>query len=204
MKSRPPAARVCGMPATPATVYLGLGANQGRRTHNLRHGLAGLALHPEIALEAVSNVYETQFVGEGSQDPYLNACAAIRTHLPPRVLLSVLQSIELRCGRKPDGHMLPRPLDLDILLYEDRVQLDADLVLPHPRLRERAFALVPLAEIAPGVQFPDSYETVAEVCAKIRRKDGPWLRLRDDIQLIPQTANGHKEDWRAALAVHSR
>ena len=130
MKYRPPAARVCGMPATPATVYLGLGANQGRRTHNLRHGLAGLALHPEIALKAVSRVYETQFVGEGHQAPYLNACAEIRTPLPPRVLLSVLQSIELRCGPQAPTDICYRgPLDLDILLYEDRVLLDEG---PHP------------------------------------------------------------------------
>ena len=198
----------------PESVLLGLGTNMGDRLRHLRRALFALATHPEIGVCAVSRVYETEFVGEGEQDPYYNACVEVETGLSPAVLLAVLKSAEEREGRPPAGHMLPRPIDLDILLYGDRILAGGGLQVPHKNMRDRAFVLEPLAEIAPGRIFPDSGETIAAACAKIRRKSGPWIRPVAGEGLLPSGPPGplrrdrirdrNKEDWRAALAVHCR
>ena len=149
-------------------------------------------------------VYETEYVGPGKQDPFYNACLAIRTTLPPQVLLAVLKGTEARLGRGSDGHMLPRPIDLDILLYGNELIDEERLTVPHPQIRDRAFVLEPLTEIAGREKFPDSGETITEACAKIRRKSGPWIKVGDEVCLVEVVPDGNKEDWRAALAVHCR
>lgn len=186
------------------TVFLGLGANVGDRAHHLQEAVFSLATHPEIQVRAVSRVYETQYVGPGSQEPYLNACLELRTSLEPPVLLAILKGAEQRQGRRPDGHMLPRPIDLDILLFGRRVLEGPPLTVPHPRMRERAFVLDPLAELAGTEIFPDSGETIESACANIRRKSGPWVKIRPDFELDKYLPDNNKEDWRAALAVHCR
>jgi 2-amino-4-hydroxy-6-hydroxymethyldihydropteridine diphosphokinase len=185
-------------------VYLGLGSNQGDRIALLRCALFSLLAHPEISVRKVSRVYETEHVGARIQKPHLNACIAIVTPLAPRVLLAVLKSVEQRYGRRPGAEGAPRPLDLDILLFGNRTVALPELTIPHPRLRDRAFVLVPLREIAPEFVLPDSRETVAEACAKITGRAGPWVRLHDDRLLTPAEPGGAEEDWRAALAVHCR
>lgn len=185
-------------------VYLGLGTNLGDRVGHLEQALFALATHPEIEVSAVSRVYETEYVGTGRQDPYLNACVELRTHLAPRVLLAVLKGTEQRQGRHPGGHMQPRPIDLDILMYGKRVMIEPGLTLPHEQMRERAFVLEPLTELAPHEKFPDSGETIASACAKIRRKSGPWIKARVDVDLGNALPDNNKEGWRAALAVHCR
>lgn len=185
-------------------VYLGLGSNLGDRLGHLRRAVFALATHPEIEVTALSRIYETEFEGTGEQDPYLNACVAVRTRLSPAVLLAVLKSTEARHGRRPDSHMQPRPLDLDILLFEAQTFTGQQLTLPHPRLRDRAFVLEPLAEIGGHEKFPDSGETVAAACAKIRQKSGGRLRDSRDFRFLPEATSASKEDWRAALAVHCR
>ncbi len=158
-------------------VYLGLGSNQGDRLGHLRDAVAALARHPALEVTAVSPVYETEYVGPGEpQDLYLNACLALRTALAPAALLALLQELEARHGRLPGGHLRPRPLDLDILCHGDRIVDEPHLTLPHPRLRERAFVLAPLREIAPDLRLPDSGETVAAACARIRARGGPAVR----------------------------
>jgi 2-amino-4-hydroxy-6-hydroxymethyldihydropteridine diphosphokinase len=196
-----PAARL-PQPAE-VTVHLGLGSNVGDRLGHLRRALFALATHPEMRVTAVSRVYETEYVGPGIQDPYLNACLSLRTRLVPRVLLAVLKGAEARSGRAA-GSMLPRNIDIDILMYDNTLREGRTLTLPHARMRERAFVLEPLNEIAPREKFPDSGETIAEACAKIRRKSGPWIRVREDAPLVESRPDGNKEDWRAALAVHCR
>lgn len=161
------------------TAYLGLGSNQGDRLGELRRALAGLGSLPGVAVTAESAVWETEHVGPDVQDPYLNACVAVRTRLSPLDLLEALKALEAAAGRRPDGHRRPRPIDLDILLYGDAVLAGERLRVPHPELRRRAFVLEPLAEIAPDLRCPDSGETIAEACAKIRRKGGPWVRRHD-------------------------
>jgi 2-amino-4-hydroxy-6-hydroxymethyldihydropteridine diphosphokinase len=118
--------------------------------------------------------------------------------------VAVLKELEARAGRAPEGHMRPRPLDLDLLLHGDFAGTDGPVTVPHARARERAFVLEPLAEIAPEARFPDSGETVAAACAKIRRKPGPWVRLRKDLDLALGGPDDGKEERGAAVAVHRR
>ncbi len=186
------------------TACIGLGGNQGDRLGHLRAGIRALADHPDLELVAFSGVWETEYVGPGAQDPYLNACAVLRTALGPAALVAALKGIEAARGRAPDGHMRPRPLDLDLLLHGDFAGCDGPVTVPHPRARERAFVLEPLAEVAPDARFPDSGETVADACANIRRKSGPWLRRRAELSLAPGGTGDGKEDQGAALAVHRR
>lgn len=184
--------------------FLGLGSNQGNRCENLQQAVVALAHHPDLEVIRLSQVYETQYVGPGTQDPYLNACLEIRTTLLPGGLLDLVKECEQRRGRPAHGHLLPRPLDIDILLFGGEVHQEPGLEIPHPRMRERAFVLVPLDEIASEEIFPDSGETVSAVCAKIRQKSGPWLRECKDCRLLVPGASASKEDWRAALAVYRR
>ena len=186
---------------------LGLGSNLGDRLQHLRRAVFALATHPEITVQGGSRIYQTEFVGTGTQDPYLNACLQISTVLNPRVLLAVLKGVEARHGRLPDGHLKPRPIDLDILFYGDRVVASADLTIPHPLIRERGFVLEPLSELAFSWKFPDSGETIGDACAKIRRKSGGRIQPLDGLRLLPMepgSGAAPKEDWRAALAVHCR
>jgi 2-amino-4-hydroxy-6-hydroxymethyldihydropteridine diphosphokinase len=185
------------------TVHIGLGGNVGDRLNCLRRGLFALLAHPEIRVEAFSGIWESEYVGPGEQRPYLNACCRARTSLPPSALLGVLKGLEQRLGREPDGHLRPRPLDLDILLFGSRCGVDPRLTLPHPRLAERGFVLAPLAELDPDLILPDSGETIASAWARIQRlEDGPWLRPWPEGFLDP--APPDEEGWRAALAVHCR
>lgn len=166
------------MSAPAAVAYLGLGSNQGDRLAALRQAVAALDALPGVTVVSASGVWETEHVGDPGdrQDPYLNACVGIRTELEPEALLGALKALEAEAGRAADGHRRPRPLDLDILLFGDRVLAGARLRVPHPELARRAFVLEPLAQIAAAVRCPDSGETIAEARAKIRRKGGPWVR----------------------------
>lgn len=185
-------------------VFLGLGSNQGDRLVELRRATAVLAAHSRLELTAWSRIWETEAVGSGVQDPFLNACVAVRTDLAPLALLETLKHQEAAAGRPQAGHGKPRPIDLDILLYGDEVVSDTRLVVPHPELRNRAFVLEPLAEIAGGCVFPDSRETIAEACAKIRRKAGPWVRLYDGGDPAAPDPGANKEERGAALALYRR
>jgi 2-amino-4-hydroxy-6-hydroxymethyldihydropteridine diphosphokinase len=191
-------------PEPPETVYLGLGSNVEPRLDHLRRAVFALATHPEIELDAVSAVFETEYVGPGRQAPYLNACARLRTTLLPLVLLAVLKGTEERQGRAPGSHMRPRPIDLDILVYGDRICRGTRLTLPHPGLRQRGFVLEPLRDIAPDLVLPDSRETVADACARIRAQAGPWVRAWRGSSLGPRTGTGGEVGWRAAVALHHR
>jgi 2-amino-4-hydroxy-6-hydroxymethyldihydropteridine diphosphokinase len=134
--------------------YVGLGANLDDPARQVRAGCAALAALPDTRLTRQSSVYRTRPVGYAEQPDFANAVAELDTGLEPHRLLRELLHIEQRHGRVRGVRNGPRTLDLDLLLY-DACQLDdAELTLPHPRLHERGFVLVPLHELAPGLVVP--------------------------------------------------
>lgn len=143
---------------TPVTAFLGLGSNVGDRLEALTSCLFVLDEADGIAVEDVSAVYETAPWGVEDQDPFLNLVARVRTTLSPHALLADLHRTEDAFGRDRDAEQRwgPRTLDIDLLLYGDEVVDDPPtLAVPHPRLTERAFVLVPLMEVMPGGELPD-------------------------------------------------
>ncbi len=132
---------------------LGLGGNLGDVRQAFERALAALAAHPEMVLVARSSLYRTPPWGPVAQPPFLNMAALIQTRLSPHALLDLCLALEAREGRVRAERYGPRTLDIDILVFGDLVLSDERLALPHPRLAERAFALVPLAEIAPDIMI---------------------------------------------------
>ena len=138
---------------------LALGANLGNRLANLQDALRRLA--PAVTVDRVSSLYESAPVGPAGQPPYYNAACAGLTRLEPVDLLHAVQAIEWAMGRRSGPRWGPRPLDIDILFMEG-VTLDTPkLTIPHPRLRERAFVLYPLADVAPGLILVDGHTATA-------------------------------------------
>jgi 2-amino-4-hydroxy-6-hydroxymethyldihydropteridine diphosphokinase len=136
------------------TAYIALGANLGDPPRQLRAGLAALARLPDTQLAAQSSFYCSAPVGYADQPDFVNAVAAIHTALTPRALLDALLAIERAEGRLREFVNAPRTLDLDIVLYGERVIDEPGLTVPHPRMLERAFVIVPLAQIAPDAAVP--------------------------------------------------
>jgi 2-amino-4-hydroxy-6-hydroxymethyldihydropteridine diphosphokinase len=131
--------------------YLGLGSNLGDRAANLQFAVEGLAERAGRVV-AISPVYETEPVGGPPQPEFLNAVVAVETALSARELLGVAKALEAEAGREPPGpgkRWGPRPLDIDLLMVGDERVDEPDLVVPHPRIHQRAFVLAPLADVAP-------------------------------------------------------
>jgi 2-amino-4-hydroxy-6-hydroxymethyldihydropteridine diphosphokinase len=152
-----------------ADVYLGLGSNLGNRMQRLADARNRIE-RKAGTITAASSIYDTAPWGPVPQDNFLNQVIRISTALEPRELLAVLHEIERDAGRdrKSEIRFGPRTLDLDILLYGDRVLHEEGLAIPHPRLTERAFVLAPLAEIAPDLQVGGL--TVRELLGRIDSK----------------------------------
>lgn len=163
---------------------IALGSNLGDRAAHLNGALEAIASLPEMRVLAVSGFIETEPLprpdGGDAGGPYLNAAATLRTRLPARQLLDSLLAIERRSGRirgeagdagAAGGKWAPRTLDLDLLTYGDDAIQEEGLTVPHPRLHERAFVLVPLAEIAPDLRLGGPYHgrTVAQLLAALRQ-----------------------------------
>lgn len=166
-------------------VFLSLGSNIGDRKRNLE--LALQHLEKVITIHTVSSLYETEPIGEGGQplsydqagrlshdqeagQPllyFLNLACQGRTSLEPHNLLTALKEIETSLGRRPSFRNAPRPIDIDILLYDNLQLTHPQLVIPHPRMRERAFVLIPLAEIAPLTIEPISGQTIQQLALNV-------------------------------------
>jgi 2-amino-4-hydroxy-6-hydroxymethyldihydropteridine diphosphokinase len=147
------------------TVYIALGTNLGERLSNLRAAIESLP--PDVKVVAESHVYETPPWGYEDQPPFLNMVVKAKTDLEPEVLLKYLKGIEVELGREKSIRWGPRLIDLDILFYDDLVIDTPPLVIPHPRLHERAFVLVPLGDIALDFVHPVFHERVRELLAKV-------------------------------------
>jgi 2-amino-4-hydroxy-6-hydroxymethyldihydropteridine diphosphokinase len=166
-----------------STVYLGLGSNQGDRPAHLRGALRALAALPGTQVQAVSALYESAPWGVTDQPPFLNAVAAITTALAPADLLQAVKRIERAAGRRAGRRWGPRPLDIDLLLYDDQRVDTPDLTIPHPRLAERRFVLAPLQDLRPDWQDAAGRPLAALLAAVAdqpvtRVATGPWWEDR--------------------------
>lgn len=132
---------------------IGLGSNIGDKAANIARAIDLLAEKGDIRLVAASRLYRTAPWGVLDQDWFVNACIAVATALPPHALLARCLSVEQEMKRVREGRWGPRVIDVDLLTYRGVTLNDPDLTLPHPRIRERAFVLVPLADIAPDLKI---------------------------------------------------
>ena len=139
---------------SPITAFIALGSNLEDPVAQVRAGLHALAFLPRTQLIAASSLYRNPPAGYRDQPDFVNAVAQIETRLAPRALLDALLAIERSHGRLRDFPNAPRTLDLDILIYGEEVVCETGLTIPHPRMLERAFVMVPLAEIAPAAVIP--------------------------------------------------
>jgi 2-amino-4-hydroxy-6-hydroxymethyldihydropteridine diphosphokinase len=157
------------------TAYLSLGSNIGDRRLNLETAIMRLDATPGIRVTNISPVYETKAVGYTDQPDFLNVCVEIWTTLPAENLIKITGSTELELGRQRDIYWGPRTIDIDILLIEQQVMDTAELILPHPRMGERAFVLLPLADIAGDVIHPVTRKTVSDMANQVDGKEGVFL-----------------------------
>ena len=140
-----------------------LGSNLGKRGATLRSALAHLRRHGRTRLLAASTLHETEPEAAGDGPTFLNGAALLETDLSPRALLDALLVIEHRNGRTRTGTRGPRTLDLDLILHGAARLEEPGLTLPHPRFRQRAFVLVPAAEVAPNLVDPVTNRTIADL-----------------------------------------
>lgn len=152
-------------------IIIGLGTNLGDRKKNLDKAIELLNEHESITIEDISSIYETKPVGYAKQDKFLNMVIKGVTELKPQALLEVCQNIEKQLGREKTIVNGPRIIDLDILVYNNENRHLENLRIPHPRMHERAFVLIPLYEISPDFIIPTSGKEVADLVDHLSDKE---------------------------------
>ena len=150
-------------------VYLALGSNMGNRLSNLK--AAVLNLTPQMTVKQKSSVYETPPWGFTEQDAFLNQVVKVTTYLEPEPLLRHLKRMETALGRVPNFQNGPRVIDIDILFFDNMIINTPPLVVPHPRLHERVFVLVPLAEIEPDFVHPILQRPINKILEDVDRSE---------------------------------
>lgn len=161
------------MPSAQFDAILGLGSNIGDKAANIAAAIAALEAEPDIRVVARSRLFRTPPWGVTDQDSFANSCVGVATSLDPHALLKRCQKIENGMGRVRERRWGPRVIDVDILFYGNRAIDTPDLVVPHPRITERAFVLAPLADIAAAL--PIAGKTVAQWLATADRTGvEPW------------------------------
>ena len=172
-----------------AVAYLGLGSNLGDRKQNLAQALE--LMSSQVAVERLSSIYETEPVGYDEQPLFLNVVCRVSTELTPEKLLGLAKEVEVKLGRVPSFRNAPRAIDIDILFYGDEIVDSQELAIPHPRLVERAFVLVPLAEVVPELVDPRSGRTIGEMLSGLATTDGvrKWAEA-DEIMNRRQDVSG--------------
>lgn len=155
-------------------VYLSLGSNLGDRLSYLKQAIEGLSALAETSIRAISPVYETAAWGKKDQADFLNLCLHLETKFSPEDLLEQTQTLELRLGRERHEHWGPRTIDIDLLLYDQEIMETERLTLPHPYMDQRAFVLIPLADIATDLRHPVLSKTIAELLSQMDQSQ-VWL-----------------------------
>jgi 2-amino-4-hydroxy-6-hydroxymethyldihydropteridine diphosphokinase len=164
--------------------YVGIGSNRGERLENLGAALWLLRANDNIAAVTSSPVYETRPIGIAGPGDFLNAVLKIETTMQPFALLEALREIEQALGRSPDRGG-PRTIDLDILLYDDLVFSAKSLTIPHPRMHQRGFVLVPFADLAPEVLHPALGLSIGELLEQLPDMSEVRGRIGDVARPIP-------------------
>lgn len=149
-------------------VYAGLGSNLGNKRENILRAIDRIDACEGICVKEKSGFYNTTPVGGPPQPDYVNCVIGLETAIEPQTLLKEFKKIEIELGRKPGMRWAPRVVDLDIILFGDRIVNDHDLKIPHERMHERAFVLEPLSEISPDTKHPVSGASISELLEKLK------------------------------------
>ena len=155
--------------------YLALGSNMGNRLANLKAAI--LNLTPQMTIRKKSSVYETPPWGFQEQDAFLNQVVKVETYLEPQPLMHHLKRLETALGRVSNFQNGPRLIDIDILFFDDVIMDTLPLVIPHPRLHERAFVLVPLAELAAELAHPVLHKSIGELLEGVDQSEITMLKV---------------------------